>query len=158
MISGVLRSVWSRLIHSGKTYLYDLEVFALKNMLICLSGSDRKNFLQQLNKLNSVQRSPNGKIVSLFESRDTYFKSWGDILLDNKSNYLLAYEMKVSGNTCPKRHLTVEIFVHKGRIGTIEYKGKMVWPKTQKKVPLVDVDWSVCDDDELKIISSKLLL
>ena len=133
MIFNVLRRVWSKLIHSGKTYLYDLEVFALKNMLICFDGSDRKNFLQQLNKLDLVQRSPYGKIVSLFESRDTYFKSWGDILLDNKSNYLLAYKMKVSGDTCPKKNLTVEILVHKGRIGTIEYKGKMAWPKRQKK-------------------------
>ena len=130
MISDVLRSAWSRLIHSGKTYLYDLEVFALKNMLIFLDGSDRKNFLQQLNKLDFVQRSPDGKIVSLFESRDTYFKSWGDILLDNKSKYLLAYKMKVSGDACPKKSLTVEIFVHKGRIGTVEYKRKMSWPKT----------------------------
>ena len=133
MISGVLRNIWYELVYGGKTYLYDLEVFALKNMLICLNGSDRKDFLQQLNKLDFVQRSPDSKIVSLFESRDTYFKFWGDILLDNTSKYLLAYKMKVSGDACPKRDLTVEISVHKGRIATIGHKGKTAWPKTQKK-------------------------
>ena len=102
-------------------------------MLNSLNENNKYNFLQQLNKLNLLQRSPNGKIVSLFESRDTYFKFWGDILLDNTSKYLLAYKMKVSGDACPKRDLTVEISVHKGRIATIGHKGKTAWPKTQKK-------------------------
>ncbi|WP_339339737.1 hypothetical protein [uncultured Oceanicoccus sp.] len=158
MISDVLRSAWSRLIHSGKTYLYDLEVFALKNMLIFLDGSDRKNFLQQLNKLDLVQRSPDGKIVALYESRDAYFKFWGDILLTNKMGGFLAYKIKLTGDVCPKKNLTVEVFFHKGRISSIEYKGKMAWPKTQKKVRLVNLDWSVCDDGALTIISSELLL
>ena len=127
-------------------------------MLICLNGSDRKNFLQQLNKLDLVQRSPNGKIVALYESRDTYFKSWGNILLTNKRGGVLAYKIKLSGDVCPKKNLTVEVFFHKGRISSIEYKGKMAWPKTQKKVRLVNLDWSVCDDDALTIISSELLL
>ena len=127
-------------------------------MLICLNGSDKKNFLQQLNKLDFVQRSPDGKIVALYESRDTYFKFWGDILLTNKMGNFLAYKIKLSGDVCPKKNLTVEVFFHKGRISSIEYKEKMAWPKTQKKVPLVNLDWSVCDDDALTIISSELLL
>ncbi|MEX2962243.1 hypothetical protein [Microbulbifer sp. TYP-18] len=158
MIRDFLRSIWYELVHGGETYLYDLEVVVLKNMLASMEGANKDCFLQQLNRLDLIQRSPDGRIVTLFEARDTYFKSWDNILLDNKKDYFLAYKAKVSGDICPKNSLTIEVFFHRGRIGTIEYKRKMEWPVGQKKIQLRKIDWLFNKGGELNIENFELFL
>lgn len=122
------------------------------------AGDDKKNYLQQLNRLDFVQRSPNGKIVALFQGNDTYFKSWQDCLLKNKSENLLAFQVTLSGDDCPKKSLKVCVYFHQGRIASIEYKHKIEWPRNQSKVRLDEIDWLHYEKPEVSVISSELFI
>lgn len=133
-------------------------MFALHKMLMSLDEIDKKIFYQQLKRLDLVQRSPNGKIVALFQRKDTYFRRWNEILLSNRSENYLAYRIKVSGDICPKKNLMIEVFTHQGRISSIEFKSKMAWPKGQEKVPLGELDWMAFELKDINVISAELLI
>lgn len=156
MLINIFQDYFYSIFRGGKTYVYDVEAFALYKMSQSLSGKDQVNFLKQLNKLNFVQRAPSGKVVALYQSSDTYFKSWGEMLIENKQENLLAFEIKVSGDICPKRNLILSIYFHQGRISSIEYKSDVKWPNIQEKIRLKGMIWQNYKEPKINVLSSKL--
>lgn len=154
-----LKAIWYEIFHGGKTYIYDIEAFILSVMLKNLQEPDQARFLLQLKKLDLVQRSPDNKIVALYEASDTYFERWQDVLLENKQKNFMAFRIKLTGNKCPLKNVIAEIYFHEGRISSIEYRDKVKWSKDQEKKLLSGLDWiNTSNSNEFEIIKSELFL
>ncbi len=153
MLVDGLKDCFYNIFRGGKTYIYDVEAFALYKMFESLREPDKANFLKQLKRLNFVQRSPDGKIVALYQASDTYFKTWDEMLIENKHENLLVFQIKVSGDICPKKSLILGIYFHKGRISSIEYKRSMEWPNTQGKIRLENFSWQDYKEPKLNVDS-----
>lgn len=158
MLVNALKDFFYDVFRGGKTYIYDIEAFALSKLFQSLAEPDKSNFLRQLIRLNFVQRSPDGKIVALYQSSDTYFKSWDEILIKNRQENMLAFRINISGELCPKRSLVIEIYFHQGRISSIEYKGAMEWPSTQEKIRLENFLWQDYKEPDVNVLSSELFV
>lgn len=158
MPGSIIGGLWYRLIHGGGRSLYDVEAFALQKMLGSLREAERKNMLLQLERIDLVQRSPNGKIVALYQASDGHFKSWGEILLKNKDPNLLAFCIKLTGDDCPRKDLTLDVYFHEGHISSIEYRSEVRWPENQGRVSLGGFDWLNYSGTNVSVVSSELTI
>lgn len=136
-----LKKLWYGLVLGGDPALYNLEVDLLKTLYHAMPEQDKPLFNQQLNRLDLVQRSPDNKVVALYQAKDSYFSTWDDILISNKAENFKIFQASASGTQCPKSRLVAMVFFHQGRISSIEYKSKIDWPDNFVKSDLSDIDW-----------------
>jgi len=117
------RWIFNRIITGGNSWLRDYEASTIEVLFHLLPAEDKIKLLEQLKRLDIVQRSPNGKVVQVFELVDTLRKHWSsNILLPMHGDVEIAFRFKLYRDT--KSYLNGIIYVSNGALTSLEYSSK----------------------------------
>ncbi len=121
---GVFQNLFARLLYGGTRSLRSHEQAVLDAFKNKLSGAAIAVLNRQLARLNLVQRSPDGRLVSFFDTSDRTAAAWSVeelFPLRLEETRVARIWVKPSNHPPGLPEMKVEIVLHRGRLSSVEF-------------------------------------
>jgi len=128
-IISVVKKIINKLIYGSETLLHAHEATSICVFQEQLSNENKEVLGMQFNKLDVFQRSPDGKVVTFFDSGDQYFKHWSDdVLFENRdeAKVISKITLEILNPSTARKNakLKVEVMIHEGHFAALYFNKK----------------------------------
>ena len=119
----VFRALFGRLLFSGTRELLPYETTCVEAWRENLSTQGVAVLSRQLSRFNLIQRSPDGRLVTFFDTKDKIYATWSsEDLFPLRSDEITAARVwlrSAEGRGQPE--IKADVVLHRGRLSSIEF-------------------------------------
>lgn len=118
----VFRALFGSLLFSGTRKLRPYETACVEAWREKLSPESASVLSRQLSRFNLIQRSPDGRLVTFFDTKDKSYATWSsEDLFRLRSEEISAARVWLRSAEHHQSEIKADVVLHRGRLSSIEF-------------------------------------